>query len=200
MHADATAPGSRAIPQRRAIATRGRLRLNVKIGLVALALPWLFSGPRPVIALACVAILLLVALEASDRLWARYGVFLGAPRREARDAIWFVFGVCLAYAWHSTEPLAYAIAILVTACADAAGRHESGESERTRGSLAFFCTAFFVALGALLAGSGLRPTESLAAAALLAVITTGVESSLSDGLHMLFVPLGALVALEATVL
>jgi len=52
----------------------------------------------------------------------------------------------------------------------------------------------------LLAGADLRPGESLAAATLVATITTGLEASLGDGLDNLFVPVGALVSLEFTLL
>jgi len=188
-----------------------RWLLRISLLLLALALPWLYSGPLPVIALACAATIGLRLLRASDRLWARCGPVLGAPRRDSLDDIWFASGVCFTYVWSAAEPLAYCIAILVLALADAAAscvrarcartpQWSSSEHASAMGSFAFFVVAFLIASGALFAANDLRPGESLAAAALLAAITTGIEASMSDGLHRVFVPIGALVALELTVL
>jgi len=188
-----------------------RKLLHVEMALVALSFPWLFSSAWPVITLACAAVLWFLLLQTSDWLEARFGYALRASQRESRGEIWFACGVCLAYLWSAAEPLAYCIAILVLAFADTAaalvgqrfGRVQqmpSGARKSAAGSLAFFVTALVVASGALLAGAGLRPGESLAAATLVATITTGLEASLGDGLDNLFVPIGALASLEFTAL
>jgi phytol kinase len=184
-----------------------RSRRYLPFGLIALALPWLFASPRPVVALAAAVVIGLRLIKGSDRLSARDGYALDVQRRDSHDEIWFVGGVCLAYLWSAAEPLNYCIAILVLVLADLAAslvrtrfgempNASSDERNGATGSLAFFLTAFVVAWSALLVASTLRPLESLAAAALVATITTGLEASLSDGLQLMFVPIGALVALE----
>jgi dolichol kinase len=141
----------------------------VPFGLAALAFPWLFSSAWPVVALACAAVV--------------------GPRLRA------------------TDPLAYRIAILVLMLAPTAAclirerlvssACTSGSAGKSAaGSLAFFVTALAIASTALIAGAGLRPRDALAAALLLATVTTGIEASMDEGLDNLFVPIGALVALE----
>jgi len=184
-----------------------RKLLHVEMALVTLSFPWLFTSAWPVIVLACAAVLWFRLLQASDWLEARFGYALRAGRRDSKGETWFACGVCLAYLWSAAEPLAYCIAILVLALADTAAalvgqrfgqaRELPGGARKSAvGSLAFFVTALLVAAAALSAGAGLRPGESLASAALLAAVTTGVEASLGDGLDNLFVPIAALVALE----
>jgi dolichol kinase len=205
MHPDHATAGFPALPRAPWRVVRAPLRMH--IGLAALALPWLFTSPRAVIALAAAVVVGLHLIKGSDRLWARYGCALGACPRDSHEETWLAGGVCLAYLWSAAEPLNYCIAILVLVFADAAAAfvrlrfgepRDASHEERWRaaGALAYFVTAFAVAWGALLVASALRPVEALAAAALVATITTGLEASLSEGLHMMFVPIGALVALE----
>ena len=188
-----------------------RKLLHVEMALVTLSFPWLFSSAWPVIVLACASVIWFRLLQTSDWLETRFGTALRAGRRDSQGEIWFACGVCLTYLWSAAEPLAYCIAILVLAFADTAAalvgqrfgqaqQMPSGARKSAAGSLAFFVTALLITSGALLAGAGLRLGESLAGAALLATLTTGIEASLGDGLDNLFVPIGALVALEFTAL
>jgi len=176
---------------------------HLGIALAALSLPWVSTS------LWSVAVLLCAALGASLVLCAPRGIELGssAARRNLRSALCLGCGVGLAFAWSASEPAAYCIAILVLALADGAAafvgrrygralRTLGGARKSAAGSLAFLATAFAVTTGVLIAGAGLRLGEAFAAAALVATITTGLEASLGDGLDNLFVPLGALVALE----
>jgi dolichol kinase len=176
----------------------------VPFGLAALAFPWLFSSAWPVVALACAAVVGPRLLATRGTQWARRAARLG---RGAQNDIWFAGGVCLAYLWSATEPLAYRIAILVLMLAPTAAclirerlvssACTSGSAGKSAaGSLAFFVTALAIASTALIAGAGLRPRDALAAALLLATVTTGIEASMDEGLDNLFVPIGALVALE----
>jgi len=184
-----------------------RKLLHVEMALVTLSFPWLFTSAWPVVVLACAAVLWFRLLQTSAWLEKRFGYALRAGGRDSKGEVWFACGVCLAYLWSAAEPLAYCIAILVLAFADTAAalvgqRYgqarllPGGARKSAVGSLAFFVTALLIAAGALVAGAGLRPGESLVSAALLAAVTTGVEASLGDGLDNLFVPIAALVALE----
>jgi dolichol kinase len=71
-----------------------------------------------------------------------------------------------------------------------------GAGKSAAGSFAFFAVAVAVAFGGLYGAADFEVGEALAAALLVATITTGVEAILGDGLDNLFVPLGALASLE----
>ena len=202
MHANTAAPTP--LTQSHSQPWVARRPLPLPVGLVALAFPWLFSSPWPVVALACAAVIGFRLLAACDVPWPRRATVGGGG---SRDDIWLACGVCLTYLWSATDPLAYCIAILVLAfgltaaalvrarCAPS-GHASGGAGKSGAGSLALFVTALTIASAALIAGAGLRPGESLAAALLLATVTTGIEASVGDGPDILLVPVGALVALE----
>lgn len=206
MHANPAA--SRTLTRPRSQPQPARRLLPVQAGLVALAFPWLFSNPWPVVLLAGAAVIGLRLLAVCDAPWARRARLLGS---ESNEDLWLAGGVCLAYLWSAAEPLAYCIAILVLVFGPTAATlaragftpntHTSGGAgKRAVGSLAFFVTAATIASVALIAGAGLRPGESFAAALLLATVTTGIEASVGDGPDFLLVPVGALVALQFTAL
>lgn len=180
-----------------------RRLLHFSIALAALSFPWLFASVWPVAALVGAALV-------ASLLWcAPHGIELRSrqARRNACGALWFGCGLCLTFFLSAGEPVAYCIAILLPALADPAaarvGRRFGrawytlgGARKSAAGSLAFFATALAVVACGLVAGAGLRLGEALGGAALVATITTGLEASLADGLDNLFVPLGALAALE----
>ena len=184
-----------------------RKLLHVEMALVTLSFPWLFSSAWPVIVLACASVAWFRLLPASDWLEARFGSALRGTLRESQGEIWFVCGVCLVYLWSAAEPVAYCIAILVLGLADTAaalvgqrfGRPRlmaGGAGKSAAGSFAFFAVAVAIAFGGLYGAADFEVGEALAAALLVATITTGVEAILGDGLDNLFVPLGALASLE----
>ena len=184
-----------------------RESIHLGIALAALSLPWLFSSAWPVFVLVGAALAGLALLRASR--W--HGSDVRAALREMRGEFWFACGLGLVFLWSATEPVAYCIAILLFALADTAaalvgrryGRAQrmlGGARKSAAGSLAFFATALAVVGCGLYAGAGLRPGEALAAALWVATLTTALEAALADGLDNLFVPLGALAALELTAL
>ena len=198
-----TGDSSRAALRISASPLARRESLHLGIALVALSLPWLFSSPWPVFVLVGVMLAAVVLLRASR--W--NGSDARAALREMRGEVWFACGLCLVFLWSATRPVAYSIAILLFALADTAaavvgrryGRAQrmlGGARKSGAGSLAFFTTAFVVVACALHAGAGLRPGETLATALWVAAFTTALETAFGDGLDNLFVPLGALAALE----
>lgn len=184
-----------------------RKLLHVEMALVTLSFPWLFASPWPVVALAGVAAGWFRLLRASAWLEARFGYALHAARGDSHGETWFACGVCLAFLLTGGEPVAYGIAVLVLGFADAAAalvgrrygrprRMPSGASKSVAGSAAFFLVAFAVTLAVLRGAAGLPAGEALAAAALLAAVTTGFEALAGKGLDNLLVPLGALASLR----
>jgi len=184
-----------------------RKLLHIEMGLVTLAFPWLFSAAWPVIALACAAAAWFGLLRASIWLEARFGKALHAAGRGGWGEIWFTCGICLTFLLSAGEPVAYCIAVLVLALADAAaalvgqrfGRARcmpGGARKSAAGSCAFFVVAFAVAWIGLYAAMGLPLPHALRAALLVAAVTAALEAVFGDGLDNLFVPLGALAALE----
>ncbi|MDX1375412.1 MAG: hypothetical protein R3357_07625 [Burkholderiales bacterium] len=186
-------------------ASPGRLRrsLHACIALAALSFPWLFTSLWPV------AALLGASLAASLCLHAPHGLELRSQgaRRALRSALCLGGGLCLAFAWSAGNPPAYWTVVLVLVLADGAAAlvgRRYGRAQRTlggarksaAGSAAFFTVAFAVTAAILVLGADLRVGEALAAAGLVATVSAGLEASFGDGLDNLFVPLGALVALE----
>jgi phytol kinase len=57
-----------------------RKLLHVPMGLITLSFPWLFDRPLPVVLLAAIAILTLLALRFYPPLRQRYGSVLGGVR------------------------------------------------------------------------------------------------------------------------
>jgi len=185
-----------------------RKLLHVEMALVTLAFPWLFESAWPVVLLAGAAAAWFRLLRASAWLEARFGYALRAARRDSHGETWFACGVCLAFLWTGGEPVAYGIAILVLGFADTAAalvgrryglprRMPGGATKSLAGSAAFFAVALAVAFAGLHGAAGLDAGEALAAAALLAAVTTGIEAFAGKGLDNLFVPLGALASLQA---
>ena len=185
-----------------------RKLLHVEMALVTLAFPWLFESAWPVVLLAGAAAAWFRLLRASAWLEARFGYALRAARRDSHGETWFACGVCLVFLWSGREPVAYGIAILVLGFADTAAalvgrryglprRMPGGATKSLAGSAAFFAVALAVAFAGLHGAAGLDAGEALAAAALLAAVTTGIEAFAGKGLDNLLVPLGALASLQA---
>lgn len=184
-----------------------RKLLHVEMALVTLAFPWLFESAAPVVVLAVAAAAWFRLLRASAWLEARFGYALRAARRDSHGETWFACGVCLAFLWTRGEPVAYGIAILVLGLADTAAalvgrrygrprRMPGGALKSAAGSAAFFAVALAVAFAGLRGAAGLPAGEALAAAALLAAVTTVAEALSGRGLDNLVVPLGALASLQ----
>lgn len=186
-----------------------RKLLHVEMALVALSFPWLFESAWPVVALAAAAAGWFRLLRASSWLEARFGYALRAAQRDSCGETWFACGVCLAFLWTGGAPLAYGIAILVLGLADTAAalvgrrygvprRMPGGASKSLAGSAAFFAVALAVAFAGLQGTFAPGIGEALAAAALLAVVTTVLEALSDRGLDNLLIPLGALASLQVT--
>jgi phytol kinase len=185
-----------------------RKLLHVEMALVTLSFPWLFVDPWPVVALAVAAEIWFRLLRVSPRLEARFGYALRAACRDSHGESWFACGVCLAFLLTGGDPLAYCITILVLGFADTAAalagrrygrarRMPGGASKSVAGSAAFFVVAFAVTLTGLHGVAQLPVGEAVAAASVLATVTTALEAVAGKGMDNLLVPLGALASLRA---
>lgn len=185
-----------------------RKLLHVEMALVTLSFPWLFASAWPVMVLAGAAVIWFRLLRTSAWLEARFGYALRAARGDSHGETWFACGVCLAFLWAGGEPVAYGIAILVLGFADAAAalvgrrygrprRMPGGAWKSAAGSASFFAVALAVAFAGLHGAAGVDAGEALAAAALLAGMTTVLEAISGRGLDNILVPLGALASLHA---
>lgn len=184
-----------------------RKAVHVGMGTVALAFPWWFDRPWPVVVLAAAALAVLVPLRLVPSWRARVGgAIVDVPRRSVGE--WcFPVAVATAFVWAAGDPVAYAVPIAILTYADATAalvggsvghlRYTTDEGTKTaEGSLAFFVVAF-VATAAGLGLAGARPPAEIALiAAALGLVATLLEAMSRWGLDNLLVPLGALALLQ----
>jgi len=173
---------------------------HVAVGTACLALPWLFDGAAPAVALAAIACVGLVALRTVPWLRARFGAALHGIARTSYGEFAFVGGVALAFVLAHGDRPAYVAAILALSFGDAAaalvgrrfGRHEYaiGRARKSiEGSAAFFAVALLVC-------AVFPRAESVAAVAAFALATTLAEALAGDGLDNVAIPLAGLLALR----
>ena len=173
---------------------------HVAIGTACLTLPWLFAGVAPVLALAAVACVGLVALRTVPWLRGRFGVALHGIARRSYGEFAFVGGVTLAFALAHGDRPAYIAAILALSFGDAVaalvgrrfGRHPYavGRARKSlEGSAAFFVVALAVC-------AVFPRAESIAAVAAFALATTLAEAFVGDGFDNAAIPLAGLLALR----
>ena len=173
---------------------------HVAIGTACLTLPWMFADVAPVLALAAVACVGLVALRTVPWLRGRFGCALHGIARRSYGEFAFVGGVTLAFALAHGDKPAYAAAILALSFGDAVaalvgrrfGRHPYavGRARKSlEGSAAFFVVALAVC-------AVFPRAESIAAVAAFALATTVAEAFAGDGLDNAAIPLAGLLALR----
>lgn len=193
-----------ALPRLRVSPEARRKLLHVEMALVALAFPFLFASAWPVLGIAAAALAWLAVVRRLSAWRARFGGALHAVGRDSAGELWFVAGVCASFLWAGSQPAAYAVALLVLGLADAAAalvgrrwgwplRLPGGTRKSAAGCGAFFVVAFAVTAGVLYAAGD---PAAMRSALLVALSTTLIEALLGRGLDNLFVPLGALAALE----
>lgn len=137
-----------------------RKLLHMGMGLVVLSFPWLFDRSWPVVVLAGVTSLGLLAVRVVKGLRDRVGDVIGGVARESLGEIYFPIAVATLFVLtlHEEQPferraLLYCIPILVLALADALAalvgvrfgrlRYATVEGHKsTEGSFAFFTVAF----------------------------------------------------------
>lgn len=182
-----------------------RKTLHVGMGLVTLALPWLFDESWPVMVLAATALAALVALR-SVRALRRYGSVLHTVRRDSFGEFHFVLGACALFLLTRGNDLFYFIPMLILTFADAIaavvgiryGTHPYafGSARKSlEGSLAFFATAFVCVYVPLVLLTPDAASTCTGIALTVAAVATVCEAVAGRGLDNLLVPLAAYAAL-----
>jgi dolichol kinase len=174
---------------------------HVGAGCIALALPWLFGSPGPVVFLAGSFLVFMVVTSRTGWLGSVHAI-------ERRSAGAFLYPVSLAVVFviAADDYPRYVIAILALALGDASGaiagsrwgRHGYaawGQAKTWEGSSVVFAV-LGVVCGSILALSGLPLVAACLVGSFVGLVVAVVEGALPWGLDNLGVPLAALVALE----
>jgi len=184
-----------------------RKLLHIGMGLVTLALPWLFATTWPVLVLTVGFILFLMALRVSQPLQRLLGGVIDGVTRESIGEIYFPLAVGLLFLLSAGDPLTFCTPMLILALADAAAaligkrygtlRYATPGGEKSiEGSVAFLTVAFLSTHITLLLFTDTGSPESLVIALTLALLVMLLEAIGWRGLDNLFIPLGAFVLLK----
>lgn len=179
---------------------------HVGTGLLAVPLPWLFDEAWPVVAVATLAVLTLLATRTVPALRERLGGAVHGVARVSLGDCYFPVAVAALFALAHRQPLLYVVPILMLTFGDAAGAMVGVQYGRLRftspdgiksaeGSLACLAASFMAALVPLLLCTALGRAETLLIAACLAILVTLLEALAWAGLDNLFIPLGGYVLL-----
>jgi phytol kinase len=158
--------------------------VHIGMGIVCLTFPWLFSGSMPVIALAVIATVALVALRTVPSLRANYSCVLCDVERRSLGEFTFIAGIACTFILAHGEPLVYVLPVAVLTFADSV----AALIGKRFGSRRFNSPA------------GPKSFEGSAAFFVVAVVCVAVPLTIFDGHHAIltaFVTGGALMLIEA---
>ena len=178
------------------------------MGLVTLALPWLFVATWPVLLLAAAFTCFLIALRYSPALRRLLGGVIDGVARDSMGEICFPVAAGLVFLLSAGDPLLFCIPMLVLALADAAAAlvgarygtllYATADGHKSvEGSLAFLVVAFLCSHITLLLFTDTGAAECLAIALAMALLVMLLEAIAWGGLDNLFIPLGAFFLLKA---
>jgi phytol kinase len=188
--------------------------LHLGMGLVTLTFPWLFDAAWPVLVLAVLSIVGLLAVRLVGGLKNRVGSVLGGVARASLGEVYFPLAVATLFVLFLHEDpanpgrlLLYGIPVLLLTVADAAAaligvaygrwRYPTADGEKSaEGSLAFFTCAFFIVHVPLLVCTDTGRAETLLIALLLAWLATMFEAIAWSGLDNLVLPLVTFLLLK----
>ena len=177
------------------------------IGMIALSFPWLFDSVWPVLAVSVTAFAILCGLRRHPMLRERLGGVLDGVDRRSWGDFYYLAAIPSLF-WAAEGDLAlYNVPILVLAVADAGaalvgirfGRLRygpAGSQKSFEGSLVFFALAFVCAVLSLALIAESDAANAVAAAAVVAALTTTVEAVARRGLDNLLIPVTAYLALS----
>ena len=178
-----------------------RKGVHVGMGLVVLPFPWVFDRPWPIIVLAILACVAMLAARASRRLRRGIGTVLGGVGRQSYGEIYFPIAVLLLFLLSRDNWLLYVVPILMLALADAVAalvgiryglsQYQTSDGHKSlEGSLAFFLVAFFSAHLPLLLLTDTGRAEAVLIATILALLLMMLECVAWHGVDNLLIPLG----------
>ena len=175
--------------------------------VVALALPWLFATPWPVVAMGGVSLLVFLAMRVVPALRAGPGQVLQAVPRESAGEFWFILGVVAIFLLAGDDIVVYSVGILVLAVADTAaalvgifyGKHKfevPGGVKSAEGSFALLLVAFLCMHVPLLLFTDVGRAESLLIGLNVALLLMLAEADTSRGLDNFALPVMVVVLLD----
>jgi phytol kinase len=187
--------------------------LHVGMGLVTLTFPWLFTEAWPVVCLAAITSLGLLAVRRLKPLHDSVGSVICGVERSTLGEIYFPLAVALLFVLALREPpaqraLLYCIPILILALADALaaligirfGRlhYQTVEGHKsTEGSFAFFSVAFLSTWWPLQYGNVVDGERVWLIALLLGFLAMLFEAIAWRGLDNLVLPLASFLLLKS---
>jgi phytol kinase len=184
-----------------------RKLLHMGMGVVTLALPWLFRRPWPVLLLALLFAFGLATLRVSRSLQRLAGGVIDGVNRKSLGDIYFPVAVGLLFLLSGGDALTFCVPMLILTFADAAAaligtrygvpRGLGAQGVKSiEGSVAFFITAFLCVHISLLLFTDTGRAETLLVATTLALQVMLLEAFAWDGLDNLFIPLGGFFLLK----
>lgn len=184
-----------------------RKLLHIPMGLITLSFPWLFREPLPVLILAGIAIVWLLALRLYKPLATRLGSVLGGVGRRSLGEIYFPISVGVLFLLSQGDALLFCIPMLILTLADAVAavigvRYGQFHYTTTdgfksaEGSITFFTIAFLSVHIPLLLLTNIGRAETLLIALILGLLVMLIEAIAWQGLDNLFIPLGGFILLR----
>jgi len=192
-----------------------RKLLHIGMGMVTLALPWLFDELWPVLVLAAVSVVLLLSLRLVKALKHGLGSVVVGVDRASLGEIYFPLAVAILFGLYlqtdekdpATRVLLYCIPVLLLTLADAAAalvgirygqvQYATADGHKSaEGSVAFLACAFLLVHVPLLLFTQTGRAECLLIALLLALLAMAVEAIAWNGLDNLVLPLASFLLLK----
>lgn len=192
-----------ALRVRRASAVEGTRKLvHVVCGAVAAGFPWIFAHVATVVLLSSGFLALMILTRRRRRLRAVHAV-----GRRTGGGLYFPCGVAATFALAGDRPAAYAAALLVLACGDAAaavvgrrfGRHRyclGGAPKSLEGSLALVAVSTPVILACLVQAGGLPFGEAALWACGAAGLAALLEAAAPEGSDNVILPVATALVLR----
>ncbi|MCC6697295.1 MAG: hypothetical protein IT365_16825 [Candidatus Hydrogenedentes bacterium] len=180
---------------------------HVVMGLLLLALPWLFDSVLPATVLAILSIMSLLLLRWAACRNCEVGRILhwSAQRRRSIGDLSFPVSVLALFYLASDEPLLYCLPILYLTLSDSMAclvgmRYSTSKpgAKSMEGSIAFFLTTFLLTLAGMLAYAGAALAPAVLVALIMGSSLTIVEAIAFRGLDNLTVPLAGYLVLNCT--
>lgn len=200
--------GARAWQVRGGLAPEtARKLMHLGMGLMALSFPWLLRETWAVLVVCALSVGVLLGLRRVRALRQRVGGVLHDVGRHSGGDVYFLLSVAGLYVLAQGDPLLYVIPLAVLTFADGlaalAGvnygriRYAGAEGFKSvEGSVAFAAVTFLVTHVPLLLLSDVGRAESLAIAALVAVLTMLIEAIAWEGIDNVLVPLATFIAVD----
>jgi phytol kinase len=178
----------------------GRKLLHVAMGSVTLSFPWLIGQPAPVLLLAALSGVWLLAVRLSPRLRIHFGSAVHAVERPSWGEIYFAAGTAVSYLLADGEALYFVLPIALLTFADTAAaiagtlrsthRHPIGIHDKSvEGCAAFFAVSCICAAAALCLGTHTL-AQTFSVAVQLAFDATALEIIGARGADNLLIPIG----------